>query len=135
MLSSAMTRSLDFLVALFTDFSPMFGGSPDDAGGDGSTAERRASRSQDNNWLLSRIQATFSPSSSRRRCNSDASITHILCLSDWTVSNLVRFVNPCVCVLFCFVLARPPASRPRVPVAQVRTEEPVRRRQIQWIRI
>lgn len=80
MLSSAMTRSLDFLVALFTDFTPIFGGPP---GADGSVSptDRRASRTQEN-WLLSRLQATFSPSASpnRRRCNSDASACHILCL-------------------------------------------------------
>lgn len=81
MLSSAMTRSLDFLVALFTDLTPMFGGSAEDADAESGT-ERRASRNQEN-WLLSRLQSTFSPNATpnRRRCNSDASATHILYLS------------------------------------------------------
>lgn len=83
MLSSAMTRSLDFLVALFTDFSPIFGG-PGGADESESPAERRSSRHQEN-WFLSRLQSTFSPNASpnRRRCNSDASACHILCLSQF----------------------------------------------------
>lgn len=100
MLSSAMTRSLDFLVALFTDFSPIFGG-PGGAAESESPAERRSSRHQEN-WFLSRLQSTFSPNASpnRRRCNSDASACHILCLSQFYchhfITRPVGLISLCV---------------------------------------
>lgn len=136
MLSSAMTRSLDFLVALFTDFTPIFGGPP---GADGSVSptDRRASRTQEN-WLLSRLQATFSPSASpnRRRCNSDASACHILCLPPPSKvhklpQGLIAHGAPSPSFI---VLARRLASRPRVQGARVRTEGRAPQPQTPWTR-
>lgn len=133
MLSSAMTRSLDFLVSLFTDFTPIFGGPAGDEDAVSPT-ERRTSRNQDN-WLLARLQATFSPNSSphRRRCNSDASASHILCLSLDYQLYATRTNSPCL-LLSRLITARPPASRPKAPEARVRTEGRAPQPPTRWTR-